>query len=179
MNTKLKTLIQALVDEVNEVKGEKDGAQRPENWWKMVDWHEPAMKTVYDSLSDETRKLISDAGLCPDCPDKKKVEFPVPPKADETTENLAVPCTELMAKEHPDWTPEKIKEQCEAEDKKKVPPKEEAKKEAELTPEEKKKKEEEEAAKLEEEKKKFPPKKDAKPSDPRAAIERANRIMKK
>lgn len=70
-NTKLKTLIQALIDEVNEVKGEKDGSpQKAENWWRMVNWREPDMRTIYDSLSDGTKKLITDDGLCPDCPEK-------------------------------------------------------------------------------------------------------------
>ena len=113
VNTKLKTLIQALIDEVNEVKGEKDGSpQKAENWWKMVNWREPDMKSIYDSLSDGTKKLIADDGLCPDCPEKKEEKFPVAPK-DENPPADPAPCTELLKKEHPDWSDEKIAETCE------------------------------------------------------------------
>lgn len=93
LNTKLKTLIQSLMDEVNEVKGMKDTKQSPDNWWKMIDWKEPEMRTVFDSLSDSTRKLIADEGLCPDCPEHQKQ---VKGASDMTLEGINAKITELQ-----------------------------------------------------------------------------------
>lgn len=141
MNTKLRTLVQALVDEINEVKGEKD--VRSSDWWKLINWHEPEMRTMYDSLSEDTRKLIINAGDCPECPEKK-IEFPEAPK--DAAEGMmagpevTAPCTELLKKEHPDWSAERIAEQCEKEEVEDAKKKKEAEKP--LTPEEKKKLEE-------------------------------------
>ena len=73
-NTKLQALLQALVDEANELKGIKD-SKSPEEWWKLIDWKTDEMKVVFESLSDETKKQIKDAGLCPDCTDTKTEEI--------------------------------------------------------------------------------------------------------
>jgi hypothetical protein len=70
--------MQVLIDEVNEVKGVKDSKEKPDDWWKQIDWKKDDMRTVYDSLNDETRKLIADEGLCPDCPEK--TETPAAPE---------------------------------------------------------------------------------------------------
>lgn len=51
-------------------KQEKDAG----DWWRRVDWKtasDEAGNRIYDSLSDETKILIIEAGLCPDCQDEK------------------------------------------------------------------------------------------------------------
>ena len=68
MNVKLKTLVQALVEELNEAKGMKD-AVNEKKWWKHINWKTPEYRTMFDSLGEETRQLIIDEGLCPDCAD--------------------------------------------------------------------------------------------------------------
>ena len=70
MNTKLKTLVQALVDEINESKGAKDAKTPQKEWWRQLDWKEPSYRPLFDSLGEETQKLVTDAGLCPACGDK-------------------------------------------------------------------------------------------------------------
>ena len=87
----MRTLIQALMDEVNEVKGVKDTKQSPDNWWKLIDWKDSEMRTVFDSLSDSTRKLITDEGLCPDCPECQKKKA-----SDMTLEDINAKIAELQ-----------------------------------------------------------------------------------
>ena len=69
--------LQQLIDEVQAMRGEQDARtfkEAPE-WWKNLDWTKAENKSAFDTLSDETRKLIKDAGLCPFCLDEaaKKV----------------------------------------------------------------------------------------------------------
>ena len=70
MNAKLKTLVQALVDEINESKGTKDAETTKKEWWRSLDWKTPDHRTLFDSLGEETQKLVTDAGLCPTCGDE-------------------------------------------------------------------------------------------------------------
>ena len=72
MNTKLKTLVQALVDEINESKGVKDAKLPEMEWWRLLDWKTPDYRTLFDSLGEETRTLIIDAGLCPECDEEEE-----------------------------------------------------------------------------------------------------------
>lgn len=67
MNDKIKILVQALVDETNEIRGIKDAMTTNKEWWLVIDWKTPEYKELFDSLGDETRKMITDAGLCPNC----------------------------------------------------------------------------------------------------------------
>ena len=133
MGKLVKELAKQLLDELEEIKGVKDSKEEKfPVWWKGVDWKEPEMATIFDHLSPDVKKLITEAGDCPECQKKRDEGEP--------------PCMEFLKKEHPDWSDEKIKEWCEAADAKK---KEKPKEESEMTPEEKaemekKKKEEEE-----------------------------------
>lgn len=217
MNTKIRTLIQALNDEVNEVKGEKDA--KPSDWWKLINWREPEMKTMYDSLSENTRTLIVDAGLCPECPEKDEPKseeeramshYKIPPdewkkltseERQKLIEKLpprgsggedfpkapndaggvmagpevSAPCTELLKKEHPDWSDEKIKEYCEQAEE--IDAKKKKKEEEPKELEEKEKEPPESVEDPEDKKKKIIPKKtDA--LDPYKVLERANRLLK-
>jgi len=72
LNTKLKTLVQALVDEINESKGVKDAKLPEAEWWRLLDWKTPDYRTLFDSLGEETRTLIMDAGLCPECDEEEE-----------------------------------------------------------------------------------------------------------
>ena len=67
MNAKLKTLVQALIDEINEAKGQKNDQTSITPWWETIEWKTPEYSTLFDSLAEETRQLIIDAGLCPTC----------------------------------------------------------------------------------------------------------------
>lgn len=74
MNTKLKTLVQALVDEINETKGIRDAVHQEKDWWRLIDWKTKEYQTLFDSLGEETRNFIIEAGLCPECMDAAKTE---------------------------------------------------------------------------------------------------------
>ena len=75
MNAKLKTLVQALVDEINEVKGANSAVDTVEGeWWRLLNWKTPEYKTLFDSLGEDTRILITEAGLCPHCDEEEETE---------------------------------------------------------------------------------------------------------
>lgn len=71
MNEKLRTLVQALTDEINEAKGAKSYIPPRKEWWRSLDWKSPEYRTIYDTLGEDTRKQIIEAGLCPDCPSEE------------------------------------------------------------------------------------------------------------
>ena len=62
----IKVLWEAMVDELEEVKGMKD-AKKPEEkeWYMMLDWN--TMRETYDTLPEDLKQKIIDAGLCPTC----------------------------------------------------------------------------------------------------------------
>ena len=63
-----KTLIRELLEELQEVKAMKDAKlnQEPE-WYLSINWSEDPYPTIFDSLNDETRQLLTEKKLCPKC----------------------------------------------------------------------------------------------------------------
>jgi len=73
----LKALAEVLVNEMEELKGERDALKKDEKsaeWWKSIDWKTEEHRTIFDNLAEDTRQLIIDEGLCPDCKDEAKTE---------------------------------------------------------------------------------------------------------
>ncbi len=95
----IRELAKQLMDEMEELKGAKD-AKKDEVfpvWWKGIDWKASENRTIFEHLAKDVQDLITAEGDCPECKDEE--EEP--------------PCAEKMGKEHPDWTPEQIKAECE------------------------------------------------------------------
>ena len=65
MTTKLRSLAQALINEVDGLREAKDTSSEAE-WWRQLDWKSPDYRPLLDSLGGETRKLIIKAGLVAD-----------------------------------------------------------------------------------------------------------------
>ena len=68
LRNEFKTLIRELLEDIQEVKAMKDAKlkQEPE-WYLAINWSEEPYMTMFDSLKDETRQLLTDKGLCPKC----------------------------------------------------------------------------------------------------------------
>jgi hypothetical protein len=63
------------------------------DWWRRIDWSEENNRPLYDSLNEDTRNLITEAGLCPDCQDEElpyedgePLEFTITPVSDKEEE---------------------------------------------------------------------------------------------
>jgi len=68
MRNSAKALVKALVDELEELQAMKDAKKDEEvKWFVSIPWKEDPYLTLYDSLNEETQKLIADEGLCPNC----------------------------------------------------------------------------------------------------------------
>jgi hypothetical protein len=67
---------QAILDELEALKGEREATEKADKaeWWREIDWAEDASRTVFDALPEETRSLIVEAGLCPECMDAARSE---------------------------------------------------------------------------------------------------------
>lgn len=85
--------LNALTDEIEALKGEKDALKESTEWWKSVDWKAEANRSMFDALSDETRKLITDSGLCPTCLDEAARKI----STDATLEQINKRITELQS----------------------------------------------------------------------------------
>lgn len=112
MNTKLKTLVQALIEEINGTRGENDAKNQEQDWWRILDWKTPEYRELFDSLGEETRLIITDAGLCPSCEDED-------PECEEGYEkNEEGECvkmkeeTEDVLESNPGFKPGKAEEEC-------------------------------------------------------------------
>ena len=79
---------ETLMDEYEALKGEREAMKKTDKveWWREIDWAEDDSRTVFDALPEETRNLIIEAGLCPDCPDSD--EEPSDVEGDEEDESL-------------------------------------------------------------------------------------------
>ena len=98
---KIETLLR---DEYETIKGEilSQKEQTTGDWWRRLDWTSDEYRAMYDTLGDETRVLIMEAGLCPDCQtDEKKIG------ADLSLEQINKKLTEL--KDSRDVIREKIR----------------------------------------------------------------------
>lgn len=160
MGKLIKQLAKQIMDEMEELKGMKDSKQEAfPVWWRGIDWKEPEYTTIFDNLSEEVRQVITDAGLCPHCDEKKPNPF---------------------AKKEEPKKGDPPKEESPEEEKTETP-------EEELTEEEKKKLEEEKLKAEEEKKKKdsdalptapATPLPKAPGLDPRKVLERAGKYLK-
>lgn len=58
-----------IMEETEELKGELDAYKdiKREDWWRRINWRDSEMTPLYHRLSEDTRKLITEAGLCPTC----------------------------------------------------------------------------------------------------------------
>jgi hypothetical protein len=89
MGKLVKELAKQLLDELEEIKGVKDSKEEKfPVWWKGVDWKEPEMATIFDHLSPDVKKLITEAGDCPECKKKKA--------SDMTLEDINAKIAELQ-----------------------------------------------------------------------------------
>lgn len=66
MSIKLRALAQSLISELNESGEAKDRESSKTEWWRQLDWKSPDLRTLFDSLGEETQKLITEAGLVKD-----------------------------------------------------------------------------------------------------------------
>ncbi|MEM4246580.1 MAG: DUF2213 domain-containing protein, partial [Candidatus Bathyarchaeia archaeon] len=64
-----KIVWKAMLEEIEALKGERDAMKKTDRveWWREVNWAEDDARTIFDALPEETRTLIIDAGLCPEC----------------------------------------------------------------------------------------------------------------
>jgi hypothetical protein len=74
LNSKLKTLVEALTDEIQSAKGLKDYTPPKVEWWKSIDWKDEEFTPIFDKLDEKTRQLIIDEGLCPTCDEEEEKE---------------------------------------------------------------------------------------------------------
>jgi len=69
----LREIAQMLWDELEEIKGMKDAQKKTLNdWYHKIPWKDEPFKTMFDSLNDETRILLTEEGLCPHCGDEEE-----------------------------------------------------------------------------------------------------------
>ena len=137
VNTITKKIIDKLRDELEEVKGMKDSKQEAfPVWWKSIDWKTPEYTTIFDNLSEEVRQIITDAGLCPHCDEKKpkpeeKKGYGKPEegkKEDKSAEGKEIPKEAVKENPVPSELTEEEKKKLEEEQKKKLAQEEEDKK---------------------------------------------------
>lgn len=83
-----------ILKEVKALEGERDALKEPKPWWEITDWRQSENRTIFDSLSDETKNLIIDAGLCPLCIDEAAEGI----AKDATIEEINKRITELKKK---------------------------------------------------------------------------------
>lgn len=93
--------LNALMSEIESLKGERDALKTGEPWYRAVDWKTPENMTLFDSLSEETQTFIKDAGLCPACLDEaaKRVSHDASmEQIDKRIEELRTKRSDLMVK---------------------------------------------------------------------------------
>lgn len=63
-----------LEEEYQALRGERDALkeQKPDKWWKNINWREPEYTTIFDHLDEQVRQAITDEGLCPHCGDEEE-----------------------------------------------------------------------------------------------------------
>jgi len=76
MREATKLLLHTLMEEMESLKGEREATKTADKaeWWREIDWVADDSRTVFDALPEETRNLIIEAGLCPECMDAKRTE---------------------------------------------------------------------------------------------------------
>jgi hypothetical protein len=76
MREATKLLLHTLMEEMEALKGEREATKTADKaeWWREIDWATDDSRTVFDALPEETRNLIIEAGLCPECMDAKRTE---------------------------------------------------------------------------------------------------------
>ncbi len=114
MNSKLKTLVEALTDEINEAKGLKDYNPPKVEWWKSIDWKDEDFTPIFDKLDEKTRQLIIDEGLCPTCDEKEEEEEPMEDNIEDNIED------NVEDKEEEEKEEEKEKEEEEEEEEEEI-----------------------------------------------------------
>jgi len=74
MKNATKIVFQAIMEELEALKGERDATKTADKaeWWREIDWAEDDSRTVFDALPEETRNLIIEAGLCPECDEEEE-----------------------------------------------------------------------------------------------------------
>ena len=74
--SKILRQVMDLSHEIEALKGERDALKEmeTEKWWKQINWKEDEYTTIFDHLTEETRQLIIEAGLCPNCDEEKEDE---------------------------------------------------------------------------------------------------------
>ena len=76
MREATKLLIRTFMEEMEALKGEREATKTADKaeWWREIEWAEDDSRTVFDALPEETRNLIIEAGLCPECMDAARTE---------------------------------------------------------------------------------------------------------
>ena len=69
-------IYKALLEAMEMLEGEREATKTADKaeWWREIDWAEDDTRTVFDTLPEDTRNLIIEAGLCPECMDAKRTE---------------------------------------------------------------------------------------------------------
>jgi len=128
-----------LKDEEEAIKGERlaEKEKITGDWWRRINWADDDSVMLFDALSEDTRTLITEAGLCPTCQDEGESEAERAMKHFKLTEEEWAALTPEEKKELIDKLPEEGSEESPDE----KPPKEEEKEEEkpEEKPEKKKK----------------------------------------
>ena len=88
-----KEIYRAILETLEALEGEREATKKTDKveWWREVKWAEADSRTIFDALPEETRNLIIEAGLCPDCPENKKAE-------DMSLEDINEKITELQGR---------------------------------------------------------------------------------
>lgn len=64
-----------ILDAIEAAQGELDAKKTvKETWWKSLNWKDEDLVPIFDTLDEETRRLIIEAGLCPKCGDAARTE---------------------------------------------------------------------------------------------------------
>jgi len=109
-------LLLLLEDAFEELRGtvlaKKEQAEG--DWWRRINWSEDDNRTLFDALKDETKTLIIEAGLCPDCQQEDMGEGGCPEGTEWNEEKATcLPVDETDVKEsNPGFDPGEAEEEC-------------------------------------------------------------------
>ena len=109
----LKNKIHDLLNEEYEaLRGEKLARKEGDegDWWRRIDWTSDTHREIFDALGDETRVLIMEAGLCPDCQNSDEEEE-CPEGQHKDDEGKCVPDEEEESMEDIEEDPEEEQEE--------------------------------------------------------------------
>ena len=67
-------LAQAVMDELEELKGMNDAKKEKTLWYDGISWKEEPFTLIFDNLDEEVRTFLTEKGLCPTCGDKARTE---------------------------------------------------------------------------------------------------------